>query len=642
MPTKLTAVIAAGALVAMALSAGSARAEKRVALVIGNGSYQNVATLANPIKDAGTLADVFRKAGFDSVALKTNVSKLEFNRALRQFMDAAQDADIAVLYYAGHGIQVRDMNYMIPVDAKLATEIDAEDEAVSLDRIAMALEPAKRLRLIILDACRDNPFERIMKRRVAVRAVGGGLAKMEPVLADTLIAYAAKAGSLAEDGAGENSPFAAALVKHLSVPGLDIRVAFGRVRDEVLKRTKNRQEPFVYGSLGGDSISLVAAPAEPNVRVLGDAKSDYELVERVGTEEAWEAFLATHKEGLYADLARAQLGKLKGGKSNVRNLTTTSSTQRSPTSEAPASAKPSGQNPDARRARDERPKVPEASADAGERKAARKREQPARPAESTEQRRTSQADACSRDDEKLARLRGSLALGWAREDLKRLEQSTACDRVRSDVVALLSELAVPAARLQRVAPAEVAEDGTKREEEARRSESAEPGRTSQDDACSRDDDKLARLRGSLAQGWAREDLKRLQQGTRCDRVRSQAVALLAELAASETGQYQLATAPPANSPELILSAQRELRRLGCFDGEEDGRPSDATAAAIRRYLSEKGRSAEDVKVTDSLIAELRTQTRVCPLTCARGEHVEGDRCAADAQVEPEMPRPRSR
>src|SRR5215208_2694205 len=263
MPTKLLALIAAvWALITLPLSAGAARAEKRVALVIGNGVYQNVPKLANPIKDAAALADIFRGAGFESVKLREDVSNLEFKRALREFMDAAQDADIAVVYYAGHGIQVRDMNYMIPVDAKLATEVEAEDEAVSLERIMMALEPAKRLRLLILDACRDNPFARTMKRRVATRAIGGGLAMMEPMSSDTLIAYAAKAGSIAEDGGGENSPFAAALVKHLSVPGLDIRLAFGRVRDDVLKRSRTRQEPFIYGSLGGESISLVPAPQE--------------------------------------------------------------------------------------------------------------------------------------------------------------------------------------------------------------------------------------------------------------------------------------------------------------------------------------------------------------------------------------------
>ncbi|HKA74744.1 MAG TPA: caspase family protein, partial [Xanthobacteraceae bacterium] len=213
------AVAAVWGLLAQLLSAGPALAEKRVALVIGNGAYQNVAKLSNPLKDANAIAALLQKAGFDWVKVRQDLGNLEFKRALREFMDAAQDADIAVVYYAGHGIQVRDMNYMIPVDAKLATEIDAEDEAVSLDRIVAALEPAKRLRLVILDACRDNPFARTMKRRVATRAVNGGLAKMEPTLGDTLVAYAAKAGSTADDGDADNSPFAAALLKHLAVPG---------------------------------------------------------------------------------------------------------------------------------------------------------------------------------------------------------------------------------------------------------------------------------------------------------------------------------------------------------------------------------------------------------------------------------------
>jgi uncharacterized caspase-like protein len=157
----------------LAFMADEAWAQKRVALVIGNGAYQNAAELPNPVKDAAAIADMFVKAGFDSVKLKQDLGNLEFKRALREFMDAAHNADIAVVYYAGHGIQIRDMNYMIPVDARLATEVDAEDETVSLDRIVMAIEPAQRLRLIILDACRDNPFARTMKARVAMRAITG-------------------------------------------------------------------------------------------------------------------------------------------------------------------------------------------------------------------------------------------------------------------------------------------------------------------------------------------------------------------------------------------------------------------------------------------------------------------------------------
>jgi uncharacterized caspase-like protein len=440
MSSKLTVLIAAlCALLLVPLMAGEARAQKRVALVIGNGAYQNVAQLPNPIKDATAIVDMFNEAGFDWVKLKQDLGNLEFKRALREFMDAAHDADIAVVYYAGHGIQIRDMNYMIPVDARLATEVDAEDEAVSLDRIVMAIEPAKRLRLVILDACRDNPFAQTMKRRVAMRAVSRGLATMEPTLGDTLIAYAAKAGSTAEDGDGANSPFAAALIKHLTVPGLDVRLAFGRVRDEVLKRTGNKQEPFVYGSLGGEGVSLVPASVQPKVAAASEAKAegvskarvaeasdvkaDYELAERIGTKKAWESFLNSHKEGLYAGFARAQLAKLNE----------------------------------------------------------------------------------------------AAVHGQARPDIA-----------------------------QQPAP---------------------------------------------------------------------------------PPQY-----PSANMPELILSAQRELRRLGCFAGEEDGKLGEATTSAAKRYLAQKGRSSQDVKVTDSFVADLRGETRrICPLSCARGEHAEGDRCVANAK-----------
>jgi hypothetical protein len=175
------------------------------------------------------------------------------------------------------------------------------------------------------------------------------------------------------------------------------------------------------------------------------------------------------------------------------------------------------------------------------------------------------------------------------------------------------------------------EAARKREEATRLAKLTEQDRKPQDDTCSRDDEKLARLRGSLAQGWVREDLKRLQN-TACDRVQSEVVALLDQLAAAEAAQPRVATEPlSANTPELVLSTQRELRRLGCFDGEEDGRLGDATTAAIRRYLSEKGRPSKDIEVTDILIAELNDEsTRVCPVTCAHGEHAEGDRCVAGA------------
>jgi uncharacterized caspase-like protein len=150
-------------------------------------------------------------------------------------------------------------------DAVLQRDIDVEDETVSLDRVSQIIESAKRLHVIILDACRDNPFASGMKRTVGNRSIGRGLARVDVMTADTLIAFAAKAGSTAADGSGLNSPYTTALLQHLMTPGLDVRLALGRVRDQVLKSTGGKQEPFVYGSLGGAEIALVpgsrAAPA---------------------------------------------------------------------------------------------------------------------------------------------------------------------------------------------------------------------------------------------------------------------------------------------------------------------------------------------------------------------------------------------
>jgi uncharacterized caspase-like protein len=294
-----------------------ALADKRVALVLGNSGYQNVPQLPNPINDGGVMAATFKSAGFDVVVSRFDLTALETRRVLRDFADRARDADIAVVYYAGHGMEVDGTNYLVPVDARLERDTDVYDEAFSLDRILVAVEPAKQLRLVILDACRDNPFARNMKHSVASRSIGRGLAKIEPASPNTLIAYSAKAGSTAQDGDGKNSPFTTALSQHLTTPGLDIRKAFGFVRDDVLKSTGNQQEPFVYGSLGGNDMPLVPAravpapvPAQPTVNPQAEMRRDYELALQVGNKAAMNAFIAQHPDGFYANLAKLQLDKL--------------------------------------------------------------------------------------------------------------------------------------------------------------------------------------------------------------------------------------------------------------------------------------------------------------------------------------------
>jgi uncharacterized caspase-like protein len=290
------AIVAASALLATCLDAS---ADKRVALVIGNSAYQNVSRLANPINDARAVAALFKKAGFDLVESRNDLGIASLRRAVRDFADLARDADIGVVYYAGHGIEVDGNNYLIPVDAVLERDVDVDDETVSLDRVIRTLEPVKRLRLVILDACRDNPFIRTMKRTIGSRSVGRGLAKVEPLTSDTLIAFAAKAGSTALDGEGKTSPFTTALVNHVATPGLDLRIAFGQIRDDVLRATGNKQEPFVYGSLGGGVVSLVAPP-EPKVADDGiaEARRDYyEFLNGPATKEAWGDFRSSIQPG---------------------------------------------------------------------------------------------------------------------------------------------------------------------------------------------------------------------------------------------------------------------------------------------------------------------------------------------------------
>jgi len=280
---------------------------------MGNSAYKNVARLANPANDAALVGGMFKKAGFDTVDVKLDLNVAEMRKTLREFGAKVRDADVAVVYYAGHGIELDGTNYLIPTDATLETDSDVLDETIALDRALFAVEPAKQLRLVILDACRDNPFAKTMKRTIASRAIGRGLAKVEPTSPNTMIAFAAKAGSTASDGDTKNSPFATALVERLPTPGLDLGKAFRFVRDDVLKTTGYKQEPYVYGSLGGDDVSLVpakpvvTAPQGPQANPQDSIRRDYELALQAGNRDAWEAFLQAYPDGFYAGLARAQL-----------------------------------------------------------------------------------------------------------------------------------------------------------------------------------------------------------------------------------------------------------------------------------------------------------------------------------------------
>lgn len=231
------------------LATSGAGAADKVALVIGNGGYQNVAHLPNTANDAGDVAEKLRRLGFE-VSQYQDLGKAAFEAALLTFRRAASSARVAVIFYAGHGIGVDHQTWLIPIDAELRHVVDVEFESIELELLLHAVAEARELRLVVLDSCRNNPFLSTMVVPARSRSVSRGLAKVEPKQGDTLIWYAAKDGSVAQDGDGRNSPFTTALLQHIGRPGLEVDYLFRIVRDSVLRDTGNKQEPFQYGSRG--------------------------------------------------------------------------------------------------------------------------------------------------------------------------------------------------------------------------------------------------------------------------------------------------------------------------------------------------------------------------------------------------------
>jgi hypothetical protein len=282
---------------------------KRVALIIANGRYANATSLKNPAADAALIAKSLRQAGFTSVEVKIDLGKTAMDRELSLFGQKSEGADVALIYYAGHGIEAGGQNYLIPTDAILQRDRDLEVEATRLDTVMLMSESA-RMRIVVLDACRNNPFVATMQRTLRNRAIGRGLAAVEPD-GETLVVYAAKAGATAADGTGANSPFAEAMAKRLVQPGLEISLLFRSVRDDVLKTTGRTQEPFTYGSLSGNATGggavQVASVAPPPANTPSSDALYWQGTVSANTERAYKDYLKRFPTGQYVDVARENL-----------------------------------------------------------------------------------------------------------------------------------------------------------------------------------------------------------------------------------------------------------------------------------------------------------------------------------------------
>jgi uncharacterized caspase-like protein len=302
--------------------ASKANAAARVALVIGNAEYRYAKPLPNPVNDANDIAAALEQLDFTVIrVLNGDFGKIR--EAIRAFNTEVEHADIGLIYYAGHGMELGGENWIVPIDAELKSDRDLVSEAIGLKVILQSVSRAGALGLVILDSCRDNPFAAKMTRTKLARSVDRGLARVEPT-ANVLVAYAAKDGTTATDGDGRNSPYTAALLKHLGTRGLEVSFVFRKVRDDVMAATGRRQQPFVYGSLSSKAIYLraadpaaqaAAAPAQP--AAPGPARNVdvavWESISRSTDGALFESFLKQFPQSPRSTEAQARLSALRAG-----------------------------------------------------------------------------------------------------------------------------------------------------------------------------------------------------------------------------------------------------------------------------------------------------------------------------------------
>jgi len=331
-------LIAALSILGFLVSANIAKADKRVAFVVGNGAYKNVAQLPNPAIDAKAMAKVLRNVGFDVVE-GTNLTRDKMTERLLEFGKKAEGADVALFFYAGHGIAINGTNYLLPVDADIKSEMDVKlGSAINVDVTLDQTMADAKVKLVFLDACRDNPFAGKIKPNSTTRSlsVQSGLAEMKSG-EGTLIAFATGPGQTALDGeVGTNSPFTRALMANIAQPGVEIQQAMTKVRAQVNEETNKNQLPWGHTNLTG-SVFLnpaavapaAVASAEPSAAPAATgAASEVELefwrsIKDSNKPEELNAYLTNYPNGTFKPLALGRIAELQNGPSTTtRNLTT--------------------------------------------------------------------------------------------------------------------------------------------------------------------------------------------------------------------------------------------------------------------------------------------------------------------------------
>jgi hypothetical protein len=495
-------------------AASAASAERRVALVIGNSQYKNSnLVLFNPKNDAEDVAASLRSLGFE-VILKIDADRRDFDLAMTQFARVATYADTALFYYAGHALQHQGQNYLMPTDAELEDELSLRYEMVSLDDVRAGLERAGGVKIMILDACRNNPVLDGLKRRMRGitrdAATVRGLARISGAQGE-VVAYATAADQVAADGSGRNSPFTAALLKRLGEAGLEIGTMFRRVAADVTEQTKGQQHPELL-------ISLI------NEYYLNqNDRPVWERIKDTADPAAFRDFVDRFPSSPRASDARFRLQMLE------REPFVRQPPQRSQDEDQRAKA-------EAERQKQQMTLAPPVS-------------QP-----TNQSAPMTQEQVCKRDEERLAGLRAS----QARDEVVRFERELGCERLRSQVVRLRESISADgergrregAQRFQAEEPRSMTDAGLQKPERDTLVRNA-PVSIPQEQICKRDEERLTRLRASPV----RDEVIRFERELGCVRLRPQVVRLRESISAEEErSDREVAQRPQADEPRPTTDA----------------------------------------------------------------------------------------
>jgi uncharacterized caspase-like protein len=615
---KLLSLVAMAAAVAFAVVGASvdAWAERRVALVVGNANYKfgNI-SLANPRNDAEDVAAVLKTLGFE-VKTTVDASKRDMDLALADFARRATDADSALFFYAGHAMQFQGRNYLMPTDADLEDEISVRYQTVGLQDVTAALDRANGVKIMILDACRNNPLADRLQKAVAGAARSRGLARIDKAQG-MVVAYATAADEVAQDGQGRNSPFTSALLRRIQEPGLEIEMMFRRVAADVNAQTGGRQRPETTISLlseyylnQNDRLVWDRIKGQDDVAALRDfvnkypsspyaiiARNRLELLERLAREREEDARRAREEEKLRREaeerLRDEQLAAQKRNEEEQKRQ------------EALRQQQEDQKRQEALRQQQDEQKRQDALRQQQE---DQKRQDALRQQQEDQKRQ----DALRQQQEDQKR---QDALRQQQEDQKRQDalRQQQEDQKRQDALRQQQEEQKRAAALQQ-------REEQKRQEALRQQQQADLERQRIEENCRSEEAKLKELEAAGAA--AREQLAKFEIEAGCKALQPMITAALAALSPPANMPPPVPTPPgtvpelpvaKTNHPEQIRQAQSELTRLGCFSGKPDGQLNDATRNAVKALWKHTGKPIVEINITDEFVDELkRLRKEICP------------------------------